>query len=485
MDTGYLESLLSGLTSLPHETEWVEFKENNSSPDDIGEYLSALSNSATLHGENTAYLVWGVEDNNYNIVGTIFKPRLQKIGNQELENWLATQLSPRINFKIYEFTYEGKDLVIFEIPKATHVPVRFKGTEYIRVGTCKQKLRDFPEKERELWVLFSLKPFEKGIALEHLTIDEVIQNINYPAYFDLTKQPLPDSRDGIIQRLLSEKLIVKKTDNSFDITNLGGILFAKDLQIFERLSRKAIRVVIYKGKNRIESQREQNGFKGYATDYEAIVRFINEQLPKNEQIGQAFREEQRMYPEITIRELVANAIIHQDFNITGTGPLIEIFSDRIEITNPGVPLIDTMRFIDEPPRSRNEDLAAFMRRINICEERGSGIDKVVFAVELFQLPAPEFRVTDNHTKVTLFAYKKLADMGGADRIRACYQHACLRHVSNDYMTNSSLRERFSIKDKNYSMASRIISDTINEGLIKQYDPDNTSRKHTKYVPFWA
>lgn len=138
------------------------------------------------------------------------------------------------------------------------------------------------------------------------------------------------------------------------------------MQIFERLSRKAIRVVIYRGKNRIETQRERTGFKGYAIDYEEIVEFINNQLPKNERIGQAFREEQRMYPEIAIRELVANAIIHQDFNITGTGPIIEIFSDRIEITNPGVPLIDTMRFIDEPPRSRNEDLAAFMRRINIC-----------------------------------------------------------------------------------------------------------------------
>ena len=301
----------------------------------------------------------------------------------------------------------------------------------------------------------------------------------------MTKQSLPDNREGIIQRLLSEKLIVKKPGNRFDITNLGGILFAKDLRTFERLSRKAIRVVIYKGKNRVESQREQTGIKGYATDFEGMLGFINDLLPQNEHIGQAFRKEERMYPELAIRELVANAIIHQDFYMSGTGPLIEIFSDRIEITNPGVALIDTMRFIDEPPRSRNEDLAAFMRRINICEERGSGIDKVVSVVEHFQLPAPEFRVTPNHTQVILFAYKKLADMDKADRIRACYQHACLRYVSNDQMTNSSLRERFSIKDENYSMASRIIADTINEGLIKPYDPDNTSRKHAKYVPFWA
>lgn len=485
MDIDYLKSLLLELTSLPDETEWVEFKRNNSNPEEIGEYLSALSNSATLHGKKTAYIVWGVDDSSHNILGTSFKPRLEKVGNQELENWLVTQLSPRINFKIYEFIVEGSNIILFEIPRATHVPVRFKAVEYIRVGSYKKLLRDFPEKERELWTLFSLEPFEKGVALENVTTDDVLMHINYPTYFDSTKQSLPDNREGIIQRLLLERLIIKKPGNRFDITNLGAILFAKDLRIFERLSRKAIRVVIYKGKNRVESQREQTGIKGYATDFEGILGFINDQLPQNEQIGQAFRQEERMYPELAIRELVANAIIHQDFYMSGTGPLIEIFSDRIEITNPGVPLIDTMRFIDEPPRSRNEDLAAFMRRINICEERGSGIDKVISMVELFQLPAPEFRVTSNHTQVILFAYKKLANMDKADRIRACYQHACLRYVSNDQMTNSSLRERFSIKDENYSMASRIIADTINEGLIKPYDPDNTSRKHAKYVPFWA
>src|ERR1035438_737625 len=115
----------------------------------------------------------------------------------------------------------------------------------------------------------------------------------------------------------------------------------------------------------------------------------------------------RMYPEIAIRELVANAIIHQDFRLHGVSPLVEIFSDRIEITNPGQPLISTLRFIDEPPQSRNEVLAALMRRLNICEERGSGIDKVISQAELFQLPAPEFLSYENHTKAVMFAHRKL------------------------------------------------------------------------------
>ncbi len=164
--------------------------------------------------------------------------------------------------------------------------------------------------------------------------------------------------------------------------------------------------------------------------------------------------------------------------------MIEVFTDRIEITNPGIPLINTLRFIDEPPRSRNETLAKMMRRLNICEERGSGIDKVIAEVELFQLPAPDFQVTTNHTRVTLYAPKKFAEMSQADRVRACYQHACLCWVTNIPTTNSSLRQRFGVAEQNAAIASRIIADTIKANLIKPADPDNKSRKHARYVPFW-
>jgi predicted HTH transcriptional regulator len=93
-----------------------------------------------------------------------------------------------------------------------------------------------------------------------------------------------------------------------------------------------------------------------------------------------------------VRELVANALIHQDFSLSGAGPMVEIFDGRIEITNPGEPLVDTDRFLDSPPTSRNEGLASLMRRFRICEERGSGIDKVVAQLELYQLPPPVFEV---------------------------------------------------------------------------------------------
>ena len=126
-----------------------------------------------------------------------------------------------------------------------------------------------------------------------------------------------------------------------------------------------------------------------------------------------------------------------------------------------------------------------MRRLNICEERGSGIDKVIFEVELFQLPAPEFIVTENHTKVVLFAHKQMSEMDPKDKVRACYQHACLQYVSNKQMTNSSLRMRFSIEERNYSTASRIIADSVKAGLVKPFDPESGSKRHARYIPFWA
>jgi predicted HTH transcriptional regulator len=481
-----LHGLLLRLADLPHETEWVELKRDNDTPEDIGEYLSAISNSTALHGKEAGFIVWGIADAAHELVGTSFMPRTTKVGNEDLENWLARLLTPRIDFRIHEVRLGGMHFVIFEVPPANHTPVRFKENEWIRVGSYKKKLKDYPEKERHLWASFSLKaPFEDGVAASLIPGSDVLSLLDYPAYFDLTGQPLPEDRKGILTRLTAEKFLLAKGGDFYDVSNLGAILFAKDLHVFEPLQRKAVRVVIYSGANRVETIREQVGRKGYAPGFPGLIDFINVFVPQNEVIGQALRLEARMYPEIAIRELVANALIHQDFAMTGNGPMVEVFSDRIEITNPGVPLIDTQRFLDAPPQTRNDRVAAFMRRINVCEERGSGIDKVVHWVEVYQLPAPDFLVTHQHTKVVLFAYKKLAEMSKADRIRACYQHAALQYVSNRQMTNASLRARFSIDTQNYTLASRILSETLEAGLIRPFDPANRSRKHTKYVPYWA
>ncbi len=470
---------------MPAETEWLEFKENRAEPDDVGEYVSGISNSATLHGRDTGFIVWGVRDGTRELVGTGFQPRQRKIGNEELEPWLAFHLSPRLDLRIRQFVCDGKPVVLIQVPAATHTPVRFKHVEYVRIGSCKKKLADFPEKERALWALLSRTSFEQGVAQRDVAPGDVLKLLDYRAYFELLGQGLPEDRSGILDRLRQEDFIVSVSGERYNVTNLGAILFAKDLDAFGGLARKAVRVIVYRGTNRVETKREQQGRLGYAPAFERLIGFINDQLPQSEEIGEALRRENRMYPAVAIRELVANALIHQDLHLTGTGPTVEIFDGRVEITNPGVPLVDTLRFMDNPPRSRNETLAAFMRRISVCEERGSGIDKVVSAVELSQLPAPDFVVTDNHTKVVLFAPKKWAKMDRGDRVRACYQHACLMYVSNLRMTNATLRKRFGISEENYSMVSRVIGEAIGAGLVKPYDPESSSKRHASYLPFWA
>lgn len=484
MNNEELIRLLKQLTSIELETEWIEFKENNYEPDLLGEYISALSNSACIHSREVGYLVFGVEDKTHKIVGTEFRPKEYKIGNQELENWLATQLSPRIDFRIYEFQYETKNVVIFEIDAAFNTPIAFKGNFFIRVGSYKQDLNKFPEKARRIWMKTLTKSFEDGVSKEYITADEVIKDIDYPNYFELMDLPLPDNKQAIIEKLIEENVIRKNT-NQYDITNLGALLFGKNLKNFGRLSRKTIRVIIYAGKDRLQTLKEQEFFKGYAVVFEDLINYIEDKLPSNEVIEKALRKEVKMYPNIAIRELVANALIHQDFMEVGSGPMIEIFSDRIEISNPGQPLINVLRLIDHSPQSRNEKLASLMRRMKICEERGSGIDKVVNAVELYQLPAPDFIVQENAFRTILYAHKEFRDMERKDKIRACYQHCCLKYVSNELMTNKSLRERFNISEKNYSMVSRVITDSIEENFVKVYDSENKSNRMAKYIPSWA
>lgn len=482
----YLRGLLNELLLLPKETEWAEFKHNNDNPQEIGEYISALSNSAALCGKAYAYLVWGISDETRDIVGTSFNPDTSKKGNEELENWLLRLMNPHIEFEFYSFTADnGNPIVILEISRAAKYPVQFQGQEFIRIGSYKKPLKDFSEKERSLWRIFENTPFEPMVAKSNQSSEDVIRLLNYPDYFDLLKMPLPDNKQGILNRFEEEHFITQDGSGNWDITNYGAILFARKLEDFTNLKRKAVRVIQYKGNSRIETHKEQMVGKGYASGFEGIIEFIVNLVPSNEIIEKALRKDVPMYPELAIRELVANAIIHQDFSIRGAGPMVEIFSDRIEITNPGQPVVSTERFLDSPPRSRNEGVASFLRRIGICEERGSGIDKVVSQTEIYQLPAPIFEIAGDNTRAVLFAHKSYSEMDRKDRVRATYLHSCLRYVQRDYLTNSSLRERFGIEKENSAMVSRIIKDSIEDGKIKQADPESESRKMARYWPVWA
>lgn len=480
-----LLSLVATLVKLPHETEWVEFKESNEDPDEIGEYVSALANGGVLTDRARAYLVWGVRDSDHQAVGTTFDPFSKKVGNEDFQNWLTRLLTPQvhIHFRAADDA-AGRRLVVLAIDTGTSRPVAFKGVEFVRVGSYKKRLKDHPEHERRLWRRFESRTFETTLATSAMSAQDVVQLLDYPAYFQLMKRPLPDGATRVTQALASDAIVSRTEDDRWAVTNLGAVLFARDMAEFPSVRRKVARVIQYRGNSRVETIREQTGQRGYAAGFSGLMEFLTGLLPENEVIVQALRRSEPLYPELAVRELVANALIHQDFTLTGTGPTIELFEDRLEITNPGTPLVEPERFLDSPPQSRNEALAAMLRRIGICEERGSGWDKILFEIEYRQLPPPLVEVTDQHTRTTLFGQRPLPKMDKADRIRALYQHASLRYVMREHMTNTTVRQRFGLADKDVAVASRLIREAVTAGAIGPYDADAGPRA-MRYLPWWA
>jgi predicted HTH transcriptional regulator len=214
-----------------------------------------------------------------------------------------------------------------------------------------------------------------------------------------------------------------------------------------------------------------------------MISHMMKNLPAEEKYIRGVRRTISIYPEIAIREIVANALIHQDFTISGASPFIEIYSDRIEVTNPGNSLINVDRILDER-RSRNEKLASTMRELGLCEERGGGLDKTLIEVELRGLPAPEFNSSKDSMRVVLFGPRTFAQMSKRERERSCFYHCVLRWIINDYMSNSSLRERFSLPPEEYQAVSAVISDAVRAGRIAPADP-NQGKRNARYVPYWA
>lgn len=218
----YYISLIERLRQLANaETEWLEYKENNCDPQLMGEYISALSNSATICNKEKAYMLWGINDETHEIEGTTFSPKKMKRGNQEIENWLAGSLKPRVDFKFVEvFTDKGK-VVVLEIPSAVNTPTSFKGTEFIRMGSYKKKLKEFPEKERKLWLAFEQKPFELRTAIENVSESKVTELLDCAAYYTLMKLPLPSKRSAIIHNMVDEEFYSSRFNRAWEWTNYG------------------------------------------------------------------------------------------------------------------------------------------------------------------------------------------------------------------------------------------------------------------------
>jgi len=475
-----LDLIKRSLEPLPQELNEIDWKVNFSEKGDrVARHLSAFANYS-----EGGFLVFGIDDRGKRIGVNLeqCKEIVAKAGNLVRDG-----LEPPLVIDSTVLLDGDVNLLIIYVPESETKPVHLRrGTIYDSYTRSAGQTRKLTKQEVARIISSSTGlTFETKLATSALSASDVLAKLDFATYFDLLKKSIPSSTEQILEVLAADK-VVKRTNDGFCITNLGAILLAKNLGDFGELRRRGVRVIQYKGRDRLERLQETTGTKGYASGFGNLMNYISALLPANEVIRESLREEVKVYPPLSIRELVANALIHQDFETVGSSPVIEIFEDRLEVRNPGKPLIKTERFLDHPPRSRNETLASLMRRFRICEESGTGIDKVVSLCEFYQLPAPNFVVTDDHLIATLYAHRPLTKMDKADRIRACYLHACLKHVSSgDVVTNESIRGRFKISKRNYPIASKIISETLEAKLIKPRNPRNRSRKHAQYVPFWA
>jgi ATP-dependent DNA helicase RecG len=483
MATSDPKSLLRRLLQEDAETEWLEFKQNNCNPEEIGQCVSACANSAMLADKDRAFIVWGIQNKTKQRLGTSVRLHDVRKGAENLANWLSHMLEPQLMIELLDFDDSGKSFSIAVIEPSYDRPVRFAGIEYIRIGENVKKLKDFNEHERALWLATGRHKFESAVALPHQSAAEVLAKLHVDTYYKLTREERPQNDGEIIRKFSTVGFIKEDMEGGYDVTNLGAILLAQDITAFPSIAGKSVRVVKYIGNDKRKSEIEIEGKKGYAVGFSGLMQFITDRLPTEEKYIKGIRTRVPVYPETAIREIIANALIHQDFTIGGVGPLIEIYADRIEVINPGHSLIAVDRIIDER-RSRNEKLASAMRTLGLCEERGGGIDKAIIEIEEMFLPAPEFFASENSMRVVLFGPKKFGDLSKADKTWACFCHCVVRWLRHDYMSNTTLRDRFLLPQEEYQAVSAVIADARKRGRIIPADSDQ-GKRNARYVPYWA
>jgi ATP-dependent DNA helicase RecG len=453
------------------EHQCLEFKEAKSQLDNqkLYKYCVAMAN------EGGGHLLLGIAN----------KPPRQVVGTTAFSNPvdMAAKLFKAVGFRvdIEEVPHPDGRVVVF------HIPSRPRGTAYHLDGAYLMRSGEelVPMSEDQLRRIFAEgdPDWLEENSRQELDPQQVVELLDTQAFFDLLKLPYPTNQKNVLDRLVQERLVDNEDDN-YAIRRIGALLLAKQLKDFPDIARKAPRVVVYIGTSKLDTKLDQPGTKGYAVGFPGLVRFIMQQLPQNEVIEDALRKQHKLVPAIVIRELVANALIHQDFQMGGVSIMIEIYTDRIEISSPGEPIVPVERFIDGY-QSRNERLADLMRRLGICEEKSSGIDKVVHAAEVYQLPAPDFRTSHRRTVVVVFGPRDFEDMDRDDRIRACYQHCALKWVMGERMTNQSLRERFHLPESKSPSVSQVIAAAIESGVIRPDETAGASKKFARYLPHWA
>lgn len=473
--------LLLALLAESNENEWLEFKANNDAPETMGERISALSNMAALAGRSFAYMVYGIDDKSKEIIGTTAKFALSKKGNELLRPWLESLIEPRLSILPIDIEFDGKKVTILRIPAARWIPTSFKGVPYCRIDSATKPLSSRPDIHAELIHRLESGKKELRIVMQDLSAEEVFAYLDLPSYYEAFGTLFP-KKEEMLRKFTEEHFLIQDDTGSFSITLLGAICFAKNFDDFPSLSKRAIRLVSYVGINRIQGEDEQFFKKGYVLSFNEIVSAVVHRY-RREAFQNAMRIHVDPYSEISLREALANLMIHGDLLSLGSGPLIEAFPNRLEFSNPGSLRFDVDRILDVSPDATNEILADFMHRIGIGDERGSGYDKMLYEAERMHAPSPLVEAKPNGVTVTLFPPTPYAEERSVDIERDIYYHCCLCYLNRRAMTNSSLRERFGLDDSKTVEISKRIKRLVDAGRLKPMP--GAARKNMEYIPYWA
>lgn len=390
-----LHKRLDELLALPVETEWVEFKLNNEKPEEIGEYLSALSNGAALQGKPFGYIVWGIEDGTRRILGTTFQPRRAKVGNEALENWLLRLLTPRIDLTIREFERDGMPLVLWEVQAANSTPVRFQSDAFIRVGSYKKKLKDFPEKERRLWQLLSGTQQDWSAQIvEAASLSDLDPEA---LHFARTQYRVkhPQHADGMNSWDDVTFLNKAKVFIGGKVTHAALVLLGKDESSHLLAPAVAQLSWILRNEANVEQDYEHFGLPLILSS-DRILQKVRNLTIRHLPSGTLFPQEVSQYDPWVMRETLHNCIAHQDYTLHGRVSLVET-PDSLLFTNMGsfIPgTVEDMIRSDSPPAIyRNKFLADAMVNLNMIDTIGSGIKKMFMAQRLRNFPMPDFNLS--------------------------------------------------------------------------------------------
>ncbi len=393
MNIQELSALLDRLRREPHETEWLEFKENHYEPETLGEYLSALANAACLAGKPRGYLVFGVRNQSHEVVGTTFDPHAVKAkGNQDLLIWLAMGLQPNVGFEVHVLPHAQGRVAFFEIGPAWDRPVRFYGTAFIRVGTSKTELHKHPEKERAIWSRrtdWSGHVCE-GAGVADLDPDALLKareqfRIKHP-------QQAADVADWDDASFLNKSRLTVRGA----VTNAALLLLGRP-ESATLLSPAVARISwILKDAHNRELDYEHFGppFLLQVDRVLARIRNLNVRaLPS----GTLFPQEITQYDPWVIREALHNAIAHQDYGLRGRVNVVETPSS-ILIANVGTFLpgdVDKVIRQDAPLEIyRNPFLAEAMVNLNMIDTQGGGIKRMFQKQMQRFFPMPDYNLAE-------------------------------------------------------------------------------------------